>query len=202
MPSFEFPFSEPLPLSEVIDLSRSSAPQPKLGIEVGAAREVREAEAAQKREQRETLEKQREQLAKQRKEREGKEKEEREKEARAREAKEKEAKETAAKEKEKKDRETREKEAMDRLKESREREARENSLGGRRREGEASGSSSRIANLRKEVIDDEDDRGSSRRRFDPENRRQIRGNQVQPELVEVSVNRLPLHFVYHSINHR
>ena len=129
-------------------------------------------------------------LAKQRKEREEKEKEEREKEARAREVREKEAKERAAKDKEKKDRETREKEAMERLKESREREARENSLGGRRREaGEASGSFSRIANLRKEVNDDEEQRSGSRRRFDPENssRRQMRGNQVEPELVEVSV---------------
>ena len=85
---------------------------------------------------------------------------------------------------------------MERLKESREREARDNSLGGRRR-GEASGSSSRIANLRKEVNDDEDERGS-RRRFDPENRRQIRGGssggagkQADPELVEVSVYHPP-----------
>ena len=135
-------------------------------------------------------------MAKQRKEREEKEKQEREKEARAKETKEKEAKERAAIEKEKKDRETREKEAMERLKESREREARDNSLGGRRR-GEASGSSSRIANLRKEVNDDEDERGS-RRRFDPENRRQIRGGssggagkQADPELVEVSVYHTP-----------
>ena len=136
-------------------------------------------------------------MAKQRKEREEKEKQEREKEVKAREAKEKEAKERAAIEKEKKDREPREKEAMERLKESREREARENTLGGRRR-GEASGSSSRIANLRKEVNEDEDERVGSRRRFDPENKRQMRGappggsgKQVEPELVEVSVYHTP-----------
>ena len=73
------------------------------------------------------------------------------------------------------------------MKESREREARER---GGRREGESSGGgSSRIANLRKEVNDDEGERGS-RRRLDPgENRRQSRGN--EPELVEVSVVKRP-----------
>ena len=164
--------------SEIVDVDQPGDPKPKLGIEVGAAREAREAEAVKKRQQREALERQR-------KEREEKETQEREKEAKAKEAREKEASERAAREKEKKDRERREKEAMERLKQSREREARER--GGGRRDGEGSGSSSRIASLRKEVIDDEDQR-SSRMRFDSDKREQVGADKEgQPELVEVGV---------------
>ena len=161
-------------------------PKPKLGIEVGAAREAREAEAVKKRQQREALERQRKE----------KETQEREKEAKAKEAKEKEASERAAREKEKKDRERREKEAMERLKQSRDREARERGVG--RRDGEGSGSSSRIASLRREVIDDEDQR-SSRMRFGSDKREHVGADkESQPELVEVGVqhsfklSRLPL----------
>ena len=74
---------------------------------------------------------------------------------------------------------------MERLKQSRDREARERGVG--RRDGEGSGSSSRIASLRKEVIDDEDQR-SSRMRFDSEKKELVGADKEgQPELVEVGV---------------
>ena len=178
--------SYPISSSEIVDVDQPGDPKPKLGIEVGAAREAREAEAVKKRQQREALERQRKE----------KETQEREKEAKAKEAKEKEASERAAREKEKKDRERREKEAMERLKQSRDREARERGVG--RRDGEGSGSSSRIASLRREVIDDEDQR-SSRMRFGSDKREHVGADkESQPELVEVGVqhsfklSRLPL----------
>merc|ERR1719400_2116558 len=102
-------FIKSIPPEEIVDVDQPGDPKPKLGIEVGAAREAREAEAVKKRQQREALERQRKE----------KETQEREKEAKAKEAKEKEASERAAREKEKKDRERREKEAMERLKQSR-----------------------------------------------------------------------------------